>query len=636
MGVDKGNGNLGTGTVEENTKARIELGNALNNTTNELGKEFGEAPIITFNKSFSMMSSGAGSEYLNNLVEVLKESYSKEEQPSGYKVNVTALDKEDITNLAYSCVVVSVLKGNKSTYFVIVLEATGRKPLEASTIVAELSNMNRLPHQNQRVSDIYVTSDAIDNVLNSEVLKKLSTVSPVNSKFYSAEAMVIPYSTDNVTLENVRPISSTAYNACIVELGRINKEFRDLNIKEAIGENHGTQLNIESNMLPATIKDAAGNPIRSDFSISLLASDGRNNNESINTRNSDLLISKVSGFVDAMPVELPVNNGYGGPIGTEIKLRPHVILTDVSTQLPTIGYGLLALISSVIMVRPNMWLSAVAPKSKDALHDSGKLNIITNLEKNQSGTGEPIDLTDTSITDQDVFKLLRDMFALEAMFSMDVNVYGAQSYGTSVFSVAASPNGQGENEAKFAAGTDIIEAAHWLTSGIFPKNFPIEKIFINSAIIVPTGKWTDRNGEVRDLRDIDLSFIATNSGDVALCNDWALSNVPYTISGRDPYVSKIDVISKLNIKAEITGKAIRCTFSPEFISALSDAANRAGFETRCDPKIDYSEQSTISVLGDYLANAGISQEVTGFARTYQGGGNNYQTPWVQNQGYYNR
>lgn len=588
------------------------------------------APTLTFgSKLLSKMTSGLGSEYLNKLQEQLKAIYASEQNLGGYKVNVMSLDREVITNLAYSAVVVSLAKNNKASYFIILLEGTGRKPLEAGAVMAELSNLNKVPYgqQQNRASDIYVTSDAIDDVLHNEVRRQLTNFYPAGTKFYDVDGMVIPYTNTELDVANIRPIASIAFNSCLIEGGKINAEFKDLNIAEAKKSNPAAYLKIDSSMLPVVHRDEAGKAIRSDWTIELNSIDNRNNNISINLQNNRSTISRTRGFVDAMPVEIPRPAAYGMPTSNMLRLRPHVILNNIETEMPTLGYALLALVSSVVMTRPTMWLGALTPKANDQFHDAGKLNIVTNLENAQNGIGDALDLKDPKLNSQEVFALLRQMYSLDAMFSIDIDAYGPQTSYTSIFKWAAAPGTTpAEADSKANAAKEIIQAANWLTNGAFPLNFNPAEIFLSSGVVVPTGRWTDKNGEVRDIKDIDMSFIANVNGSTELLNKWALSNVPHNVSGIDPYVSKVDIISKLVSNAEISGKAFRCTFNPKFISALSAACAQAGLETRYDPEIQYNEQSNIAVLGDYLANAGVSQDASGFARAYASGAS-YQTPW---------
>jgi len=380
-------------------------------------------------------------------------------------------------------------------------------------------------------------------------------------------------------------------------------------------------------MLPTVLKDATGKPSRCDWQIELNSIDNNNVNSSLNLQNNRITIAKTSGFIDAMPEEHVIQGMPGTAATSILRLRPHIVINNFEVDMPTTGYALLGLVSSVVMVRPSMWLASVAPKAADEYHDVGKLNVITNLGNEANGVGEPLDLKDTTLKPHEVYGLLKQMYSLDPVCSMDIEMCGANSNFLSVFAVAGAPSMTNEDaDKKLNASKEIITTANWLTNGAFPLDFDPSKIFISPGILVPTGTWTDKSGESRDIKDIDLSFIAGFGQSVELINKWALSNVPHTVSGLDPYITKIDIISKLIPNAEISGKAMRVTFSAEFLSTLSAACATAGLETRYDPEVNYTEQSDIAVLGSYLNNAGIGQNTADFARAFNGGAN-YQTPF---------
>jgi len=629
MAVHTGNNEQVETGANDKAKIELEINSQLGGAMPKSETVVDNTPVLTFGgKKFSTMASGLGSEYLNKLSDELKAIYASE-AGNGYQAKVTVLDREVKSNLAYSAVIVSIAKSNKVAYFIMQLEGTGRKPLDAATVMQEYNNLARSYNPN-KINDIYVASDAIDVVLFNEIKDTLKKTYGEHYNFYSVDGVVIPYYNNDLSPAALRPIASIAYNACLVEIGKINKEFRDLNISEAIKEAPGAYLKIDSNLLPTTIMDAAGKPIRADWQIELNSIDNRNVAQSLNLQNNRTRVCKTTGFVDAMQEEFTVQALPGAASTSMIRLRPHVILTSMDTDMPTTGYALLAIISSVVMVRPNMWLAAVAPKPNDQLHDIGKLNISTNLENNSSGFGEPLDLRDSKLNSQELFSLIKQMYSLDAMFSIDIDAYGTYSNFASIFGVAAAPANSDVGDKKYAAAQEILSTAVWLTNGAFPHNFPANEIFLNDGVNIPTGTWTDKDGATRDIRDLDLSAIATLSAPNQVSeniNKWTLSNVPQSVSGIDPFITKVDIISKLIPNAEISGKATRVTFSSKFIQTLSSACASAGFETRYDPEVQFTEQSSIAAIGNYLSGAGIGQQSADFARSFAGG-NSYQTPYA--------
>lgn len=599
----------------------LNTNNVLNNARNSNKSAI---PTITLgSKVLSVMNSGIGSEFLNKFAEAIKLAYQDEINIKGSKLLTIVMDNETNKNIAYSSVVVALCKNNVATYFTIVLEGTGRKPLDAITYTNELNAYGRNQNQ-QKYNETYVTSDVIDVIYHDEIKKQLAiALHPNNFKFIQADAMVIPYYNTDLDQSTIRPIASNALNSCIVEGGKTNKEFLDLNLFESRKNNSAIALKLDHSIIPRTVKDIAGKPNRADFTVELVAVDNRVGTTSINMQNNREVATKATGFVDAMPeiVMVPGTNTQA------LTLRPNIVITSLEGALPTAGYSLLALVTSVIMTNDDMWIAAVSPKANDAYHDYGALNILTNLEANPNGIGAPLDFN--ALNSMELQAMIKKLFSLAPMLSLDVELCGAQSNLTSIYATAAASgmsSDEYENRARNAAGREIINAANWLTNYIFPDNFDINEIFINVGIVVPTGKWIDKNGELRDIRDIDLAMIATITNDKQIIEDWAKSNVPFVISGIDSYTTKVRILSQLPISAEISGKAIRCTFTDKFILTLANACKAAGLDSRYEPAVQLVNHSNIAMMGQYMRNAGISNAAN-FASPFNNNGMNFQTPW---------
>jgi hypothetical protein len=589
-------------------------------------------PILTLgSKVLSMMNSGIGSEFLNKFAEAIKLAYSGEINTKHGKLVVLSIDNETNKNVAYSSVIIALCKANTATYFTVVLEGTGRKPLDAKTYTNELSTFNRNPHQIQRYNETYVTSDVIDAIYHGEIRKHLAAaLHPASVKFVQADAMVIPYYNTELDQSVIRPIASAALNSCIVESAKTNTEFLDLNIAESKKQNNAITLKIENSIIPRTVKDTAGKPVRADFSVELVSVDNKVATTSINMQNNKEVVTKAVGFVDAMPelVNVPGTPNFA------LTLRPHIVVTSLEGALPTTGYALLSLVTSVIMTNDDMWIGVVSPKVNDVYHDYGSLNILTNLESNPDGKGTPIDFKTLNSTELQT--MIKRLFTLAPMLSIDVELCGAQTAVTSIFATASASgvsSDEAENIARRKSANEIIAAATWLTSELFPANYNPDEIFINVGIVVPTGKWVDKSGELRDIRDIDLAMLATITNDKQIIEDWAKSNVPYSISGIDSYTTKVRILAHLDINAEISGKAIRCTFTDKFIITLANACKTAGLDSRYEPAVELFNHSSISMMAGYMRHAGISN-ATGFATPFSNGAMNYQTPWTLGQAVY--
>lgn len=564
---------------------------------------------------FTMMAN-QGSEYTTGIAKAIMESYKN--LPTTLRPKVSILDKEVINNLAYSAVVVSNETAQTVNYFVILLEATGRKPMKAQEIVAEVQNASKM--QGIRPM-IYTTDDAIDSVLHTEIRSALAKEYGENKNAQSVDGLVVhTHHGDLVVLAT--KLAAIAYNACAVDAALESGDIKDLNIAQARSVTPNTMLKIDSNMSRIQGISEVEEPVRSDWNVELNMIDTTSQMTSLNLQNNKNTLTKVSGFVDAIPEIVEIPTMPGAPVNVHTRFRPHVIITSNSVHTPTTGYMLLGLINSLVMTNSNMWLASLTPT--DSKHNVGALNLFSNLENDQNGVGQSLvsELTGKDKTPDQVYAVIKQMFSLSPMLSMDIESFGPQTFYKSILATAAQP---GNNDAKIHAAQELIQVASWLTSGNFPSDFPIDQIFVNSGIVIPTGTWADKSGE-RDIRDIDLAFIASRTGDTNLMTKWALSNLPKESSGNDPYLAKVEVIAQLIPDAEITGKAIRVTFSNKFITTLSNAATAAGLDVRYEPEIKFAENQNIAILGNYLANAGIDN-AAGFARQQMHQGSNFATQY---------
>ncbi len=581
--------------------------------------------IIGFGgRDLYIMNSNQGSEYTNGLAADIQEAYNQ--LPANSKPKVNVLDKEVLRGLAFSTIIISGRSDNNSIrYFLVALEATGRNSMKAIEIANEVTNASRQP--GQRVN-VWTTDDALDDVLHEEAIRVLAKEWGEKTECVSVDGIVIGRNHgDNKTL--ALKIASVGYNSVTVDAALTTNKLKDLNLTEAVKNSPGSTLKLEANLAKVTATNEIERAIRQDFAVDLNLTDNSQHIVSINSQNQRDTLLRVSGFIDAIPAEVSLPVMQGQPPITQIRLHPHIVITNNSVKIPTPGYMLLGLISAMVMSNQNMWLVTTMPKNAKDMHNAGALNIMCNLEGNQNKVGNSLaaDLTSKKSTTDETYNVLRNMFSLEPVLSYDIESFGPQTYYTSMLALAASP---GNSEGKLAAASEIIETAHWLTNGAFPSDFSVNDIFINNGVVVPLGTWVDKSGD-RDIRDIDLAFIANQTGDVALMNKWTLSSLPKERSGMDPFLTKTEIISNLIPDAEISGKAVRVTFTQNFIRALVNGAATAGLNANYEPEYFINEQHNIGMIGDYLAGAGLSN-VSGFARQTTHAGPSFNTNF-SNMGY---
>ena len=579
------------------------------------GVSQGTTSGLTFGSGIQgLMSANQGSEYTNGIAKVLTGIYSSINKKVTPKVHV--LDKETFTNLAYSAIIVTMQSNKMVNYYTILLEETGRKPLTASEVVSEWETAIKIPGASPV---IYTADEAINSILHKEIVNALKQEYGSGQEYKTVDGVVLHKGHADINV--IGPMLATiAFNACYIETQFDNGVCSDLSIPNALQTAQGKQLRFESNMSKAICVNELGLPVRTDWKLDLCMV---NNNQAqslvLNAQNSKAVISRIGGFVDALPEQITMPGVPGTAPTTAIRFRPHIIMTSNSAETPTIGYMLLGVASSIVMTNRNMWLGALRPTDKKV--NVGNLNIIAKID---DGEGQRIDFTSKNYNANQVFAGIQTMFSLDPVISVDVESFGPQSFYNSILSAAAQP---GASDGKTEAANYIIETAHILTGGRFPSDYNPHDIFVDDGVVVPLGTWSDKSGE-RDLREIDLTFIASHTDDMNMINKWILSNLPMSKSGFDPYLAKIEIINKLLPGAEITGKASRVTFSANFITTLASAITASGLNVRYEPEIKYAEETNLSIMGSYLGNAGIGG-YNGFAREVVQAGPSYQTPYTQ-------
>lgn len=554
-----------------------------------------------------------GSEYTTSLgKEIKKYITSIEGELSGLKPDVIVLDREVVgNNLSYSVIVVASenKEADELRYFTILLSSTGMKPLTAGEMRLALDdarNSNSRPR-------IYTLDDAMNERLHQIICTELAKRYSANT-VYQVDGMILSELTDDLDIvERGANIGASAINAIYGDMLE-----QDLNITESLRDFPNCSFNITSNLnSKSTTISPSGTPVRSDFSLTLNLQDNYGSRDEIgmNSDSTNIELAKVVGFIDALPevTEIDLKLPTGQLVKEAgVRMRPNIVITGIGTAAPTSGFALLAVLTSMQLAAiRDQWVKALFPTDKK-LH-VGFLNKICQI----GGTNAPLQLADNKYSDADISDAILSMFTLDPIISLDIENYGPQAYYTSVFSMAASPfNSQDREDAR----KHIIALASELTNGNFNPNFPTNAIFADEGICIPMGYYNTNQG-VKDIRDIDMTFIASRTDDIQMITSWQESNYPYSDAvGIEPFITKLNVISDFVKDAVITSKAIRVTFTGEFLTELLEAAARAGFV--CKYKSDFSIKpiSNIGVVRGTLNRGAIGSNLAhgAFNNTYGG------------------
>jgi hypothetical protein len=522
-------------------------------------------------------------------------------------------------NLKYSYIVASNKVDDKVLYFIIMLAATGEKAPTAFNLYSDYVESSRT---GQMITQ-FTYDQTIDKHLHTLVVNKLAEVYG-KCKFISIDGVIIDETDKDKLVHLAETVSVIAYNSLVTE--KVTAKIGDMNIASALAKAGNAQFNISVTPYNGSVPDMIGKPHKAMFQLSLdmlnkstvtsvhMAGNGQNN------------IIKVIGYIDCIPEEVNIPVAYGQPPVTKTRLHPHVIITDVVSKTPTVGMNMLAIATALVMEEPDV-LYPVLIKDPNV----GALNLITNIENGQN-SGTILPLSNKKTSEAEAIAAVKEMFSLRPLFSFDIDAFGANSYTTSVLSTAASLTG---SKASVGALNKIIQTVAQLTNGAFPKDFPISKIFANQATTLPSGYFLSETGK-KDIREITTSFVANHTTDMMKINKYIVSELPKTLTGSDPYISKLELYQELIPDAVIETKTSRVMFSGEFMVTLLNSIKAVGFDPKYRPLMQYEANIGYGQMGGFINNAIIDNGAS-FGRVGVGGNQyNYNVPQYGGGMGYNR
>lgn len=613
------NPNLDLGTVEKEVQVGVKPEVQASQGVNSFSLGFGSNSML----SYIPVNRSNGDAV--KLTDKIKAVITANHRP-GFNFNVDLVDNVNY-ELAYSLIVVSSILSNKTYYYSIVLESTGKGALTAEEITKELQVLSRDPYNTNKNIDAAVRTatpqDANDATMHNIVREYLSTKYGSRT-FVNVNGLVLP--NFELDLDNVAyNLANSATKAIIVENLIIDQGNNDVNITSSVNETKG-KLEYEISYQSNNMFNAVGNPIRTDFLLKLgvFPKIDQVERRSINVIGKGKLVTEVGGYVEVIPEEVQFEVPGRAPVMKTV-LKPNIVGTLLAAQEPTPSNLLLCVASLKVMADKNMYIPAL--NVRDANSNVGNLNIYTNINNTQLGQGqkpERLDLSSPELTSEQTYQILNDMFSEQPSISVDIEAFGPDSYLASILYDAASGVGSGS----LAAAKDIVAAATLMTNGNFPADFDPNKIFIGPATILPAGYIAGKS-DIMDIRTIDLAYFSGLCDDDRLLNEFVGTNLPYEVSEIDSYTKRIELISRVCPSAKITGKIARVTFTSEFLNALDEAIKRAGLVASYRPTIVLSNTSLLpnvhgyfnssSVQGSRFANQFVNVRQSGWSTGFQSG-----------------
>ncbi|MBB5409342.1 hypothetical protein HDG34_003283 [Paraburkholderia sp. HC6.4b] len=552
----------------------------------------------------SVISRHKGGEALGKITEMLRSEF-KERDPD-HELELIPINWKDTVDLYFSAVVVTLRHkawlDRGVAYYTLIIEGSAPALESVSRFVA-----------NETITELRLTGDTNNQILNNEVRNRLEKVYPMVPQ-WGAGVCVVPRDFNPANEELAHKLAVCAGNACSSELSR-NKPggWHDLNLADAVGNE---VLTVRPKFGNEQIYNAVGHPVRADVEIRTTVP-GQLVQGQQDAAVRDTTVTLVRGFVDLVwaPVDqqnqpyaqwvAPQQLQPGGVHPSQYqKYLPRFVATQSeSEKVPTLGGQLLSLVSAACLSTNMLWAEAFRPaKERSGGSDVdwkniGALNIEANFENSATGYGVPLDSTLDSFTRQnpqngsEFHKLIASTIRQRLAVSVDIPECGPET----ALSEAILLAGDSDAENRRTGNRMLVGSSMDLTNGLFVKNYMAlvdtlarqqhpdalsrqrlqledHRLVTDEYNRIHLGYFIYRTGEKLDIRFIDyLALLATqgtsNHQDVLEWSD-TFSDVNLPLNLRISRRQKIieGIVGERNVT--YTGFARRCTLDNIFFTAL--------------------------------------------------------------------
>lgn len=571
------------------------------------------------------------SEALSKINKAVSELLKETPPHKQFEVTIIPVDMNATVSLGVSALVIAVRNVDEArlgtAFYSFILEASTEAP------VPRFENFN-----GQNVEILRVIGDADDMTFNAAIGEIVSKQFS-QQKLHNVGATVVPRDFSVTDQDALRDLVSLSIYACTTALEVSRDGFADINLANA---DRDSSLVVRTTFNNTQLNDVIKQPVRADVAIHLDAAP-------INQKVGDIHqivertspISRIAGFVDLVwnPLNPMVNNPYAQQQNESFQryAARFVMTTMECVPLLTLPAQLLALLPALTLRENNLWIQAFRPQSfvsSDVnLRDIGAIGIEVNFDKNPNGVGTRINTkTEEFSSAGHLGKLVAMTVQQGLILSLDVPECGPQSWFNCAFAMAA------ENTPKGAEWNQrIINAANVLTNGAFNRHFSANGQTVVNEGRIHLGYYTDRNGDKRDIRDIDYLAVLNLMGEkdpLVVCK-WSdtFTRTDYPLNQR--LSSRKQILNNLVSDLVITGFANRISFTSDFINALTKAVTETNTEMRSiTPYADFG------VMDRGVANLNstlMSANNVGYLNRGLGGitgGGNFGTPHLFGGGRY--
>lgn len=623
-----------TTTPAKMTSVRVETANSTQNlfsnssTGNNMNTSVNK-PSLARSSNASPISRNQSSAAMDNIRKAIEELGTATEFDN-VQLTVLELDRNGGNrNLGVLIVCATELNkpGSPVAFHTLLLEETGQprivKKRLNSGITSGLNNGGQY-------EDILYPSDAYDEFMREAVTyavakkfgngqvtidKEKKLVLAGNVVLLDAMASTVPATLDLSKPANVRGAVSNGSSAATTVLRTYLGISDDFKLEGDVSAQRWTSSMLVSD---AAFSDLMGIPMRGDVVLELReggTDNNNNNNQSYNDPAGEVLTHQILGFQDlayqptqaaqmaamngnlmsgqmmglGLGMGMGMGNGMMDP-SVHMLFRSRYIITNLDPIWnPTLPDTLMGLATTQLLLEEkrfqNLWvkrhmLGAQNPVSGKNMHDLGALG----LEVVRPGVGEQagqmvksrFPTTGAKGEEPVLFSILNTVVHPDAVVSMDISETGTFSWILGVFASAALGD--------MGANDEIVGAADYVTRGQFSAIYgqlcggAKPPVMLNDGVLINMGRYTDVNGQLRDIREVDQLVIENAFGETApeMVDRWIRMNFDTSIDEDFRLVEQRAIISQLFSNAQFTGHARRVTFRPEFLLALSKAIAACG------------------------------------------------------------
>lgn len=388
-------------------------------------------------------------------------------------------------------------------------------------------------------------------------------------KIIDAGGMVLPTSF-NIEQHGIHGLLYKATLACWNAMNS-NVKLDEVPAYSLVGRNsQQEQLVGRLNFSGENYVDEVGHPTRSDVLLEMDSSRHQAGREFLTSSSN---IGKVAGYMEpvyAQPQQDPNNPNNQPFLAQFVITRMHSGYDAMDLEMTLLNL----VISTMIQVQ-NGWADAFRPRfnrgkasAEVDFRDIGGLGYCGAEAKKVDSHAESFK--------QNFPQFMRDYFRLNQgiIFSIDIPEVGPDAWAMDVFRAVAQNNGN--------AIAALVKAADNLTGGAFSRlaqskgNFPM---IVDTGNRIHNGFYVDANGDLRDIRDVDL---------LAVANVYGKSSPQTIMTYADSFSPNVGPLSKrlsdrlqiiddvLNGRQVLTGFSGRYIIAPVFLEVLTAAAREVG------------------------------------------------------------